>query len=488
MKKQQQTPKIVFLKATRMDCIKGSLYLVLYFIFLYWVGSWWGLLAAPLIFDVYFTKYIKWGWWKELENPLYRFVMSWVDALVFAGIAIYFLNNFFFQNFVIPTSSLEKTMLVGDYLCVSKLSYGPAVPRTPLTMPLTQNTMPAILGGGKSYLESPQWEYRRLKGLGQVELNDIVVFNFPAGDTVCIKATNPDYRTMCYQIGQQILLESNADITPTESMTYEHQQLLYKRQYALGRQYILDNPQVFGEIVVRPTDRKDNYVKRCVGLPGQVLRIVDGVIHLDGKAQPQPEHAQFNYNVVFLKSVDEATLKELGISFEDVQSYQSGHGLPLTQGTKAELERLGFIQKNAPLAESASDGLYPINMTKDWTAANYGGPNGIWIPKKGEKRALRLEELPIYAPCITQFEGNTLEVKNNQIFINGKVATEYTFQQDYYWMMGDNRDCSADSRFWGFVPEDHIVGKPLFVWLSLDPDRGILDGGIRWKRLFKTKF
>ena len=208
MTDKKQTPKTVFLKATLLDCIKGAIYLLLYFAFLYWVGSWWGLLAAPLIFDVYFTKYIKWGWWKELENPLYRYIMSWVDAIVFAGIAIYFLNNFFFQNFVIPTSSLEKTMLVGDYLCVSKLSYGPAVPRTPLTMPLTQNTMPAILGGGKSYLDFPQWDYRRVKGLGNVQLNDIVVFNFPAGDTVCIKATNPDFRTACYGIGQQILADA----------------------------------------------------------------------------------------------------------------------------------------------------------------------------------------------------------------------------------------------------------------------------------------
>ena len=488
MTDEKQTPKIVFLKATLLDCIKGTIYLLLYFAFLYWVGSWWGLLVVPFLFDVYFTKFIKWGWWRDLENPVYRFVMSWVDAIVFAGIAIYFLNVFFFQNFVIPTSSLEKTMLVGDYLCVSKVSYGPCIPRTPLTMPLTQNTIPAILGGGKSYLETPQWEYRRIKGLGEVQLNDIVVFNFPAGDTVCLKATNPDYRTACYSIGQQIIQDSQAEITPTESMTYEHQQLIYERQYALGRQYILNNPEVFGEIVVRPTDRKDNYVKRCVGLPGQTLRIVEGVIHLDGKAQPQPEHVQFNYDVTFRKEMHDETLKELGISFEDIQSYMAGHGLPLTQGTKAELERRGFIDKNAPLTESASGGLYPMNMSKDWTAANYGGSDGIWIPKKGVKRTLKLEELPIYAPCITTFEGNTLEVKNDQIFINGKATTEYTFKQDYYWMMGDNRDCSADSRFWGFVPEDHIVGKPLFIWLSLDPDRGIFNGGLRWKRLFKTEF
>ena len=154
---------------SRADIIKCTIYMVLYFAFLYWVGSWWGLIATPLIFDLYITKKINWGWWKELENPLYRMAMSWVDAIVFALIAIYFLNNFFFQNFVIPTSSLEKTMLVGDYLCVSKVHYGPRIPQTPLTMPLTQNTMPAILGGGKSYLDHPHWDYRRVQGLDTIQ-------------------------------------------------------------------------------------------------------------------------------------------------------------------------------------------------------------------------------------------------------------------------------------------------------------------------------
>ncbi|MBO5703857.1 MAG: S26 family signal peptidase [Bacteroidaceae bacterium] len=476
------------INASRFDIIKCTIALVLYFAFLLWVKSWWGLLVVPFIVDFYITKKINWGWWKELENPLSRMVMSWVDAIVFALVAIYFLNNFFFQNFVIPTSSLEKTMLVGDYLCVSKMSYGPRIPQTPLTMPLTQNTMPAILGGGKSYLDKPHWEYRRIAGLGQVKLGDIVVFNYPAGDTVCVKAQNPDYRTLCYMFGLQILAQSGTDFTPAPSMTYEQQQAVYAQWYALGRQYLHAHPNEFGEVLARPVDRRENFVKRCVGMPGQTLRIVEGQIYLDGALQPLPEHAQFNYDVEFKKSLTLETMSELGITREDIYCYNSGNGLPLTKAVKQTLEQTGVIAPNAPMTEPSSTALYPLNMAKDWTTANYGGEDGIWIPKRGETRQLTLETLPIYEPCIAIHEGNDLKVSDGKIFINGKETTSYTFKFNYYWMMGDNRDCSADSRSWGFVPEDHIVGKPLFVWLSLDPDYDLFSGKIRWERFFKSEF
>ena len=172
--------------------------------FLYWVDAWWGLIVVPFLFDLYFTHKINWGWWREPEvGPVTRFIMSWVDAIVFALVAIYFLNQFFFQNFVIPSSSLEKTLLTGDYLLVSKLSYGPRIPQTPLTMPLTQHTLPIF--NCKSYLEKPHWEYRRVKGLGHVQLNDIVVFNYPAGDTVAVNQQNQDYYRMAYQMGDELL-------------------------------------------------------------------------------------------------------------------------------------------------------------------------------------------------------------------------------------------------------------------------------------------
>lgn len=482
------TQKQASTSPSRTDIIKCAIYMTLYFAFLYWVGSWWGLIVAPLIFDLYITKKINWGWWKELENPLYRMVMSWVDAIVFALIAIYFLNNFFFQNFVIPTSSLEKTMLVGDYLCVSKVHYGPRIPQTPLTMPLTQNTMPAILGGGKSYLDHPHWDYRRVQGLDTIQLGDIVVFNFPVGDTVCLKAQNPDYRTLCYMFGQQILAQSGNTFVPTPSMSYEQQQRVYEQWYTLGRNYLMANQAEYGEIIARPVDRRENFVKRCVGLPGQTLRIVDNEIYLDGVKQPKPEYAQQNYDVEFKKNLPSEVIEELGITREDIYCYNSGNGFPLTQAVKKTLEERGYIHSDAPYTEASNSSIYPINMAKDWTTANYGGEEGIWIPKRGETLQLSLQTLPVYAPCITDHEGNTLAVRDSVIYINNEPATSYTFKYNYYWMMGDNRDCSADSRSWGFVPEDHIVGKPLFVWLSLDPDYGLFSGKIRWERFFKSEF
>lgn len=189
----------------RKAYLKFGIAVVLYLLFLLWVKSWWGLLVLPLIYDVYVTKKIPWTWWKRSQNRTTRVIMSWVDAIVFALVAIYFLNQFFFQNFVIPSSSLEKTLLTGDYLLVSKLSYGPRIPQTPLTMPLTQNTLPVV--GGKSYLEHPQWEYRRVKGLGKVEINDIVVFNYPSGDTVALKSQDQDFYGMVYGYGAALLAQ-----------------------------------------------------------------------------------------------------------------------------------------------------------------------------------------------------------------------------------------------------------------------------------------
>ena len=180
--------------------VKFIIVLVLYLLFLLWVKSWLGLLVVPFIFDIYITKKIRWQWWKDAEGPV-RFVMSWVDALVFALVAVYFINLFFFQNYVIPSSSLEKSLLTGDYLFVSKVSYGPRIPETPLTMPLTQHTLPVI--ECKSYIEWPHWDYRRVKGFGKVELNDIVVFNYPSGDTLCSNMAHQaeDFYRLCYALG-----------------------------------------------------------------------------------------------------------------------------------------------------------------------------------------------------------------------------------------------------------------------------------------------
>lgn len=258
----------------KVQWIKFIGVLVLYLIFLFWLKSWLGLIVVPFIFDVYITKKIRWQWWKDAEGPV-RFVMSWVDALVFALVAVYFINQFFFQNFVIPSSSLEKSLLTGDYLFVSKLSYGPRIPQTPLTMPLTQHTLP--LANVKSYIEWPHWDYRRVKGLGDVKLNDIVVFNYPAGDSICTEPpyNNQDYYQIAYQLGYDIWNQERVDSFDIRNYNRQQQYDFFKEIYARGRRYIVNNPNTFGKIGSRPTDRRENYVKRCVGLPGQTLQIKD---------------------------------------------------------------------------------------------------------------------------------------------------------------------------------------------------------------------
>ena len=462
---------------------------LLYLAFLYWVGAWWGLIVLPFIFDAYITHKINWGWWRNSPNPVTRFVMSWVDAIVFALVAIYFINQFFFQNFVIPSSSLEKTLLTGDYLLVSKLSYGPRIPQTPLTMPLTQHNLPPLLGGGKSYLEWPQWDYRRVKGLGEVEVGDIVVFNYPSGDTVASNFQNQDFYGMVYSTGAQALGISE----PGDSVPALVQRDLYAKIYATGRSILAGEPSV-GEIISRPTDRRENYVKRCVAKAGQTFEIKDDVIYLNGQPQPEPAYVQHSYEVVWHQTPDVDFLKDQGITMEDLDDLNRLYGsitqlpletslhMPLTKATLAALKANPRLATVKGRSQSYGSWIFPLNMAKKWTVSNYGP---IWIPKRGESVKLTLTNLPIYERCIAVYENNRLDVRGGKIYINDQPADSYTFKMDYYWMMGDNRDRSADSRFWGFVPEDHVVGKPLFVWLSLDQDYGLFDGKIRWNRFFK---
>ena len=466
-KKKEFNPKVQWAKFIAV--------LVLYLLFLYWVKSWWGLLVVPFIFDIYITKKIKWQWWKEAERPV-KFVMSWVDALVFALVAVYFINQFFFQNYVIPSSSLEKSLLTGDYLFVSKVSYGPRIPQTPLTMPLTQHTLPVI--ECKSYFEWPHWDYRRVKGLGNVQLNDIVVFNFPAGDTLCSapQYQSYDYYQMCYGIGYQ-LYPNRPD---PDSLNAEQRLKYFETIYEAGRNMLLENRGEYGEIITRPTDRRENYVKRCVGLPGQTLQIKDRIIYLDGKANKEPENVQYTYRVKLKQGIPSEMMEELGISMEDLTNLNTSGYLPLTKQAVAALQaRKDIVDSIAINAEANDLEIYPLNGNKHWTRDNYGP---VWIPKKGESIALTLDNIAIYERPIKVYENNDLQIRDGKIFINGKEAKEYTFKMDYYWMMGDNRHNSADSRYWGFVPEDHIVGKPIFIWWSSDPDRHGLSG-IRWSRL-----
>ncbi len=451
-----------------------------YLLFLFWVGSWWGLIVVPFIYDVYISKKIKWQWWKDAEGPT-RFIMGWVDALVFALVAVYFINLFFFQNFVIPSSSLEKSLLTGDYLFVSKVSYGPRIPETPLSMPLTQHTLPII--NTKSYIEWPHWDYRRVKGLGHVKLNDIVVFNYPAGDTLCSADTykDQDYYALCSYIGKSLLASQGIEQPDLKAMNPVAQRDYLESVMAMGRKYMKDNPVEYGEIITRPTDRRENYVKRCVGLPGQTLQIKNRIVYLNGKANKEPDNVQYSYYVKLKGQMPTELMDELGISNEDMASLNQYGYLPLTQKAAKKLAARKDIVADIRLNTDAQTGdLYPLNAYTGWTRDNYGP---VWIPKKGATVKLNMKNIAVYERPIRAYEHNDLKVKDGQIYINGRLAHSYTFKMDYYWMMGDNRHNSADSRYWGFVPEDHIVGKPIFIWWSHNPDHPGFSG-IRWSRLF----
>ena len=488
--KKKKSKKGARVMSRKERIVRCSIVTVLWLLFCWWVGSLLGLIVVPFIIDAYITKKIPWSWWRKSSNPALRTVMSWVDAIVFALVAVYFINLFFFQNYVIPSSSLEKSLLTGDYLFVSKVSYGPRKPMTPLHMPLTSHTIPVL--DIKSYFDNPHWAYDRVKGFGEVEQGDIVVFNVPSGDTVLANYENQDYYTVCYEIGKMIRAEQEGK--SFDDYVKAEQQLPVKEQienseieYDYAQQYIYANQQQMGGKKARPVDMREHYVKRCVGLPGQTFRIKNGLIYTDGKQMFQPKEVQYSYKVTPLRPLPDELCRELGISVEDRSEFLSGDRsvirMPMTAKVKNALEqRKDLVSSIERCDEAENYRLYPHTFNTGWTANNYGP---IWIPKRGETIKLNAEKLAIYDRCIRVYEGNDVKNVGGIIYINGEPADSYTFKMDYYWMMGDNRDNSLDSRFWGFVPEDHIVGKPIFIWLSLDPDRGWFDGKIRWKRLFR---
>jgi signal peptidase I len=344
----------------KVQWAKFIIVLLLYLLFLWWLKSWLGLIVVPFIYDLYISRKIRWDWWKDLENPM-RMVMSWVDALVFALVAVYFINLFFFQNYVIPSSSLEKSLLTGDYLFVSKVSYGPRIPQTPLSMPLTQHTMPII--NTKSYIDWPHWDYRRAKGLGSVKLNDIVVFNFPAGDTVVSEPRwqPQDYYQMCYGYGT-LIMEQNGLKMDVDSMSPLQQRKYYEAVYSAGRNYLLSQPAEYGVLLSRPADRRENYVKRCVGLPGQTLQIKDRIVYLDGKPNKEPDNVQYTYAVKLRERLPEDCIKENGITQEDLtQLNQSGY-MPLTQKAyKAMLSRKDLVESVKLNTSRTVGDIYPLN-------------------------------------------------------------------------------------------------------------------------------
>ena len=427
---------------------------VLYILWVIWLGNYWWLFGLVPIFDGHITKKVKWLFWKKeyKEGEKRNVILDWIDAIIFAVVVVTFINTFFFQAFKIPSSSMESSLYTGDHLFVSKLAYGPKLPQTPLTIPFTHN----VIAGRESYSTALQNDYKRLKGFGHVKTGDYVVFGFPHGDTVLVREPAADYYT-------------------------------YVR--TLGRDYTIRN---YGPIIVRPSDKKDHYVKRCVAVAGDTLTIKDGQVYVNSQPQENWPGVQNSYRVVTDgKRINQKNLEKLGINIRELWFHPELPGYPEMPLTAEMLKKVKSyanvvsVTRNVdaypPDYPDSDATIFPFSPDYQWTRDNFGP---LWIPAKGVEVELTVENLPLYQRIITSYEGNELEVKDGRIFINSEEVRSYTFQQDYYFMMGDNRHNSLDSRYWGFVPEDHIVGKPAVVWLSIDGNRKF-PNNIRWRRFFK---
>ena len=440
--------------------LRFSVVTIIYILwFVVWTENLWFLLGLPIIFDLYITKRIakllRWDKHEERKkrSKTYKEIWSWVDAIVFALVFAWLINIYIFQMYTIPTSSMEKTLLVGDYLYVSKATYGPRLPNTPLSLPLMHHTTP---WGTKSYSEAIELPYKRLAGLRGVERGDIVVFNFPAGDTVILERQNETY----YDIVRQF----------TSAYGEKRGRELMNRQY---------------HITSRPVDKREHYVKRCVAVAGDTLQVKGGVLYVNGVEQDYIDNQQYIYFVQTSSPFSRKSFERLNISPDDAH-YSKATGVYTMPLTESAVEMLGEMSNVVSVTKNESTepflAIFPNHPAYPWTEDNFGE---LWVPRKGATVALTLENLPLYERIIKNYERHDLEVRDGRIYIDGTARTDYTFEMDYYFMMGDNRHMSADSRFWGFVPEDHIVGTPSFVWLSMDKYKPF-PSNIRWDRMFKA--
>ncbi|MGD9993225.1 MAG: signal peptidase I [Salinivirgaceae bacterium] len=423
-----------------------------YLLWVIWNTNYWWLLGLPVVFDIYVSKKVHWAFWKKKGVQKQTKVVEWVDAIIFAVIAASFIRTFFFEAYTIPTSSMEKSLLVGDYLFVSKSAYGPRKPITPISFPFVHHSMPASNNMKPSFSEAWQRDYFRMAGYRTIKNNDVVVFNFPEGDTVCLENQAPSY-------------------------------------YQLVRDY--GRERIWNEYTVahRPVDKCENYIKRCVAIPGDSLKIVNGQLYINNNPQEVAGKVQYRYAILTDgSSINPKALQKLGVSMEDFQQgyIQPGYYvIPLTEEVAKRISTFNIVKSIERVNAGTRDGskyIFPHDARYAWNEDNFGP---IWIPKEGATTPLTLENLPFYERIINHYEGNQLEVKDSVIYINGEAANSYTFAMDYYWMMGDNRHNSLDSRFWGYVPEDHVVGRASLVWLSLDKDYGF-PKNIRFSRMLRT--
>lgn len=414
--------------------------------------------ALAVVFPIVYIPYLgiskkeKYYPVNDRIKPKRSQAREWIDALIFAIVAATIIRMFIFEAYTIPTSSMEKSLLVGDFLVVSKVAYGPKIPNTPLAFPLVHHTLP-LSKTAKSYVEWIKLPYYRFPGYTDIKRGDAVVFNFPEGDTVALFVQNQSYYALT-------------------------------RRY--GKQRVDNDRFTFGKVISRPVDKRDNYIKRCIALPGDSLKIVNQEIYINGQKTQTPANAEFIYKVKTDGTpINKRILTKLDITEEIHPDMQGNLLITLTDKGAEELKKVATVksvEKSIDLEMFDPSSLFPFDTTFHWTIDNYGT---IWIPKKGATVNLTLQNLPLYERIIHAYELNDLKVENGKIYINGAETDKYTFKYNYYWMMGDNRHNSLDSRFWGFVPENHVVGKAVFVWLSLDKNKPLFGGKVRWNKIMR---
>ena len=428
---------------------------LIYLLIVIWIGNYWLIIGLAIVFDVYVSEKVNWAFWKK-RNGKNSTLIEWLDALIFAVIAVTLINIFLFQNYRIPTGSMEKSLLIGDHLFVSKIAYGPRMPNTPIAFPFTQHTMP--ITKGKSWSDIIHWPYKRLAGLGSVKNNDPIVFNFPAGDTVAIEDQTESYYEIVRRTARDYKDRDNAALQAAKSDVY---------YMDFARKEVNERFQ----IVYRPVDRRDNYVKRCIGIPGDTIFIKDGTIFVNGKQLAENKTQQTNYSISTNgTTINSRAFERLGISKSDQQLFMGAYFMPLTKENTEKIKKFSNVTNVTPMYDRAGEykpDIFPYKKVLRWNRDNFGP---LWIPSKGAIVKIDTSNIGLYERIIDVYENNDLRIEGDKIFINNSPADSYTFKMDYYWMMGDNRGNSADSRFWGFVPEDHIIGKPKFIWLSIDKE------------------
>lgn len=445
---------------------------VLYILwFVVWTRNLWWLLGVVVIYDIYIGKRMDRLFLNryrdfKANHARFRKTAEWVEALLFAIVVVVPLKLYFFGMYVIPSSSMEHTLLTGDYIFVSKVHYGPKMPNTPISFPFVQNIMPftKTVSSYVDWFESP---YKRLRGFDTVRNHDVVVFNFPEGDTVALGTLD-----VTDEYGRTI----ETDVSTTD---------YYELVRAMGRD------EVYGrlKVVYRPVDKRENYIKRCIAVAGQTVQIKEGRVFVNGRSSRDDiPGLQYLYLVNVSGPIGRnKTFERLEINEEEVgyNPEAKRYTMPLTERGVKQIKKLPEVkQVMRYINRVPNESIFPHDPRRyPWTEDNFGP---LWVPRRGATVELTEENLPLYERIIRNYEGNRLRVdeSNGNIYINDSLATDYTFRMNYYFMMGDNRHNSADSRFWGFVPEDHIEGKASFVWLSIAPGKNLFNG-IRWNRMFR---